>query len=467
MSVPAGVDADRGPPMAIPLAHFVAGFAFLVAGAALGVASAADLAPGLSGVAHVHLLLVGWVCLTIMGAMTQFVPVWSGVQLHSRRLALAHLGFVAVGVAGFAGALLVGRLDWLPMFGGLMLAGFWTFVYNVGRSLWRAASPLGNATDEGGVASTDTAGAALDVTERHFALALGYLLLVTTLGLLLALGFDRPELLGGLARPRVVAAHATLAAFGVVLTTVVGALYQLATMFTQTELHGFDTSLRRFEEWTYPVGVLALASGRLVGDPWLARVGAALVLTALVSFAVVLGRKLHETKVEQTPMLSRYAVVVAALVGWVLSSAPTWLSNPVGPAVTFGPDGAAHLLAAVVGFVLLGTLYHVVPFVVWVRQYSDRVGLERVPMLDDLYSDRLAGTDFWLTLVGFALVVGGELEGLDGALLAGGVAATLGFVVFAVNLLGVVARHGPDSLRVEAFSGEAASGDLDADERVP
>ncbi|RBI59215.1 hypothetical protein DMJ13_23905 [halophilic archaeon] len=443
MTVPAGVDADRGPPMTVPLGHFLVGFAFLLAGSALGVASAAGFDGGLAGLAHVHLLLVGWVCITIMGAMTQFVPVWSGVDLHSRRLAVAPLALVAAGVAGFAGLLLSGRLDWLAVAGGLMLAGFWTFVYNVARTLRQAES--------------------LDVTERHFALALGYVAVVTAFGFVLALDFVRPTLApAGLARPRVVAAHATLAVFGVVLTTVVGALYQLATMFTQTELHGVDAPLRRFEEVGYPVGVVALAGGRLFAAEWPARIGALLVLASLLSFAVVFGRKLHETRVERTPMLSRYAVVALALFVWALVSLPAWVADPTDPAATFGPPDATHLLlAVVVGFVLLGTLYHVVPFIVWVRQYSDRVGLEPVPMIDDLYDDRLAAADFWSTLGGLVLVVGGGVAEVEIARLVGGVVATLGFAVFVLNLVGVVVRHGPESLRV-GFLARAGS-DPDAD----
>ncbi|UPW01396.1 hypothetical protein M0R88_04665 [Halorussus gelatinilyticus] len=455
MSVPAGIDADRGPPMAVPLAHFLAGFAFLLAGAALGLLGAAGLAPGLHGLAHVHLLLVGWVCLTILGAMTQFVPVWSGVELHSRRLALAQLALVAGGVAGFAGLLVAGRLDLLPAAGATMLAGFWLFVYNVGRTLWRAAG-RGSAEEGDGLP--------LDATERHFALALGHVLLVTTLGFLLALDFVRPTLAPtGLARPRVVAAHATFAVFGIVLTTVVGALYQLATMFTQTELRGVDTTLQRAQELAYTPGVLALAAGRLVGAEWVARVGALLVAASLLAFAAVLARKLRETKVERTPMLSRYAVVAVALPAWALAALPSWLARPADPATTFGHPAAGHLLAAgAVGFVLLGTLYHVVPFVVWVRRYSDRVGLEPVPMIDDLYDGRLAAVDFWLTLAGVGLVVLGEVGDAEALLLAGGALALVGFTAFAANLTGVVVRHGPESLRVGTLgesSGAVASGE--------
>jgi len=125
-------------PMAIPLRHFVLALGFLVVGVGGSTVMTVATLPGLAGLAHLHLLLVGWIAVTIMGAMTQFVPVWSGVTIHSRRLAVAQLWLVTAGLTGFAAALLVGALEWLPVGGALMLAGIWVFVYNVGRTLTRA-----------------------------------------------------------------------------------------------------------------------------------------------------------------------------------------------------------------------------------------------------------------------------------------------------------------------------------------
>nr|WP_233340915.1 hypothetical protein [Haloprofundus sp. MHR1] len=427
--VPGTIDTDQQPPMTIPLRHFLVGLTLLLLGGLAGVSAAAGVPLGLVRLAHVHLLLAGWVCVTIMGAMTQFVPVWSNVPLYSRRLASAQLWLVTAGVLGVAGAFVSSRVSVLPVFGFLMLCGFWTFVYNLGRTL---------ATVE-----------SLDVTERHFALALGFFVLVTAAGLLLALNFATPTLpIAGVTHSQLLAAHATLAVFGAVLTTVLGALYQLGTMFTQTELRGVDHYLRRVEEIGYPLGVLLLATGRLFGNLGVARAGAALVLAGTLSFGVILGRRLYETRVERTPMLSRYAVVAAAMALWALVTVPTWLRNPVSPAALFGPEGASHLLlVGVIGFVVMGSLYHIVPFIVWVHRYSDRLGFEKVPMIDDLYDHRIAVVDFWSILFGSAIVALDAPLGLPSTVVvAGGTVALVGFGLFAANLARVVKNHAPNSL---------------------
>ncbi|MFB6073193.1 MAG: hypothetical protein ABEJ88_09520 [Halobacterium sp.] len=423
-AVPGDLSTDQQPPMTVPLRYFLTGFAFLLAGGGLGLAGVLDAAPGLARLAHVHLLLVGWVCLTIMGAMTQFVPVWSNAPLHSRRLANLALALVAVGVTGVAWSFLTTSLHWIHGFGGILLLGIWTFAYNLGRTL----------------AALD----GFDATEAHFAFALACFVLVALLGFLLAMDFTmRVFPLAGVTRPQVVGAHATLAVFGAILTTVLGALYQLATMFTQTELHGVDHHLARVE-YGYPAGVLLLAWGRLVASRPVALLGAALMVAGVLAFAAILARKLYETRVERTPMLTRYAVVAVTLTAWGVLAAATWASDPLTRSTLFGSTAATHLLfVGVLGFVVMGSLYHVVPFIVWVHRYSDRLGFEPVPMIDDLYDDRLAAADGVLLVTGaLALILSRAGVLPESAAVAGGALLVTGFVVFAANLLGVVWKHG-------------------------
>jgi len=433
-AIPGEVDTDRGPPMTVPLRHFLVGLALLLAGGLAGVLDAVGLLSGFAALAHLHLLVAGWVCVTIMGAMVQFVPVWSNVPLHSRRLATAQLWLVAVGVAGMAASFATGALGWVHAFGGLALAGFWVFAYNTARTLL-AARPW-------------------DVTERHFAFALACFAVVPAMGFALAMDYSVPFLADSpIARYRLVGAHATLAVFGAVLTTVLGALSQLATMFTQTELDGVDTRIQRFEGVGYPVGVLALATGRLLGSAPLARVGGLFVAVAVGGFAVVLARRLVETAVERTPMLSRYAVAAVTMAVWAILAGRAWLADPLAPSKLLG-GGPPHLLAfGVVGFVVLGTLYHVVPFIVWVHRYSDLLGYEPVPMIDDLYDDRLAAADFACVLAGGAGLVAADALGLPGAVtVVAGALATAGFALFATNVLLVVREHSPRPLRAVLVS---------------
>jgi hypothetical protein len=427
--IPGTLETENQPPMTVPLRHFVVGLVFLFVGAVVGTGHALGAVPGLAGLAHVHLLLVGWICVTIMGAMTQFVPVWSGAALHSRRLARVQLSLIVIGLLGFALGLISNTLELLVPFGGLMLAGFWIFVYNIARTM----------------ATIDD----FDVTERHFLIALLFFLVLTVLGLALAIDFSI-DVFGPLpvSRTGIVGAHMTIAVFGAVLTTVYGALYQLGTMFTQTELHGVDHSLRSIEETAHPIGVVLLAGGRLGDGEAVALLGAALVLGAAVAFATILARKLSEMQVAWTPMHTRYALVVPGLFAWALTSAPAWFRDATHPTHLFGAPGSGHLLLlATIGFVVLGTLYHIIPFIIWVHRYSDQLGFEDVPMIDDLYNERLAAADATLIWGGTLGLILSDWFLLDSAVFAiAGASVTIGIVAFTTNMLVVIRDHSPHSV---------------------
>ncbi|WP_181692781.1 hypothetical protein [Natronomonas sp. LN261] len=433
-AVPGGVDTARQPPMTVPLRHFVVGLGFLLVGTTLGIGAVADVVPGRGGLVHVHFLLAGWICITIMGAMTQFVPVWSNATLHSRRLANAQLGLVATGLLGFGITLSFLPIEWLVPFGFLMLVGFWTFAYNIARTL----------------ATVDS----LDVTERHFAFALACFLVLTVLGFLLAINLSTPVLSRlSVTHTGLLGAHVTVAVFGAVMTTVYGALYQLGTMFTQTELHGIDHHLRHVEEVSHPLGVVVLAAGRLFESSPVATLGGLSILLAALALGAVLLHKLYEMRVERTPMHTRYIVVVSSLTLWAIISVPAWISDPIAPGHRFGAAGSVHLLVVgVIGFVVLGTLYHIIPFILWVHTYSDRLGFEDVPMIDDLYDDRLAAVDGTLLFAGTVLLVVSEWVAFGPVAVGiGGALFTLGVVVFTANMLLVLRRHSPDTLDEVVF----------------
>lgn len=420
------VDAESGPPSDVPLQHFVAGLVFLVVGVLAGVVAAVRPVYALP---HVHILLVGWVCTTIMGAMTQFVPVWSDVSLHSRRLGRVQLVLVTVGVSGLVLAFGAERYGIVFFPGVIVLAGFWTFVYNIGATL-----PSLNPRR-------------LDVTERHFLFALVFVVVVTALGVTLAADY-RWRILSAtpLRRSKVVEAHATVAVLGIVVTTVLGAMYQLVGMFTQTEPSRLDAVVERFETGAYPLGVVLVAVGVGLSEPVLSGFGAALVLFSLAAFAVVSARRLYTSRVGVIghPMLVRYVPALFFLGVWTVAVAPRW----IGGGVSFpGQSVTTHLLlVGFVGYVVVGTLYHIVPFLIWVERYSDRLGLEDVPMIDDLYGARLERTDLVLTLGGgIGVVVGMYLDSATVVVASGGV-AVLGYGVFAANMFLVVHRHEPDGI---------------------
>ncbi|MFC6954461.1 hypothetical protein [Halorubellus litoreus] len=443
------VDATRGPPTAVPLRHVVVALAFLVAGVLVGAADAAGAVPGVAHLAHVHLLFVGWIAITILGAMTQFVPVWAGTTLYSRRLANLQLVLVGGGVATFAVAFATTSW-WLLLAGALaMWLGFLAFAYNLARTLLTVDDP--------------------GTTEGHFAVALVAFVLLSTLGVLMAGNYATGVLAAlGVDQAAARGAHVALAVFGAILTTVYGALYQLAPMFTQSDLDALDHRCRRVESVAHPVGVLALAAGRFADAVVVARIGGVLVVLGAFTFAVVFARRLWHARVEPGALQRRYAVAALALAAWAAASAPAWLSDPTAPDALLGaPDVGPLLLVAAVGFVVAGTSYHVVPFLVWVERYSDRLGYEPVPSIDDLYDARVARSELALVVVALLGALAASVLTVPDALVAlAGTLAAVGVLAFAGNLVGVVHHHaarGVHAVVLGALAPRRTRGEVDTD----
>ena len=219
--------------------------------------------------------------------------------------------------------------------------------------------------------------------------------------------------------------------------------------------------LVRFETGTLPGGVFLLALGRGFEVSVVARIGAIAILLGLFAFAVVLTGLLVRATVDRSPMTDRYRIVAGAIVLWIVLAVPSWVVDPIDRATVWGhPDSGSLLVLGVFAFVVVGTLYHVVPFIIWLERYSDRLGFEPVPMIEDLYSDRLERIDLSLLLLGTAGIVVSGFGSLPGwVVLGSSVLIALGFVVFLANVLVTVHRHGPDGLRGVFVSGGSKSVD--------
>ena len=147
-------------------------------------------------------------------------------------------------------------------------------------------------------------------------------------------------------------------------------------------------------------------------------------------------------------MTDRYWIVAVSMFLWIALAAPSWLVRPLDHAAVWGrPDSGSLLVLGVFAFVVVGTLYHVVPFIIWLDRYSDRLGFEQVPMIDDLYLDRLERIDLAVLLVGTAgVVVSTSLSLPQAVRLGSAVLVAIGFVVFLANLLVTIHRHGPGGI---------------------
>lgn len=186
----------------------------LLGGLSIGLAMAFRAFPvaflGQGRLAHIHLNLLGFVTLTIIGTMHNLFPTVLNTKLHSPRLARVAFFILPSAVVLLVSGFLLSNL-WVQIGAGVMLlVGVLLYSYNILRTWIDAGCPSNIATD-------------------HFLLATLFLVLVVPTGILVSVNFlwDPPGVPFG--RLHLVA-YTHLALIGFILQTIFGALSHLLPM---------------------------------------------------------------------------------------------------------------------------------------------------------------------------------------------------------------------------------------------
>lgn len=400
------------PPLSVPLRHF-AGAAACLAVFAAGLALGADRLTDFGFQAKfalglVHVLTLGWVAQTVLGAWTQMIPVHGEAPLASVRAVKAGWALFASGACVFVGLLWAGS------------DRYW-----IGAALAYA----GVLVELGTLAATHARAARRDWTWTHFAAAFLWLAALGLAGTLMALDRHRgtifPDPEGGLI------AHVHMALAGFVGTTVFGAGYRL---FPWVAMHQLRSRLEgRLAFVLLQAGLAGLALDALFFGRRLTLLWAVMLAAAyLLYFAQM--RPLLSAGPALDPSL---AMVLLGIAGGLF-----WAGLGVGLASGLVVDSpaarAAYVWTALLGFftpVILSQVHKIVPFLVWLHVYSPRQWKPpvNVPKIDDLTSRGLAWGEFFALAAAVPLGAEGFLRESVGLLRAAGGALLLCAVLYALN----------------------------------
>jgi len=413
-----GMAGSRGVPLAVLLSFLLTG---VCAAALFGlllpwVAPEAVQAPDFPHVlALVHLVTLGWLTMTIMGASLQLTPVMIVAPLRATRFLSWQYPVYTGGVVLLLGGFWWMR-PWLLAIGGIVIVlAVLHYVVVLSITLLHATTrPL---------------------TLRFLAASLLYLCLVVGLGLTAALNMQFGFLEAG--TDRLLSIHLTLGVLGWLSSLLMGVSYTLVRLFALA--HGHDDRLGRVIFVLLQVSIVGLALGFLIS--WLALIllgGGVLIVTALL-FAYdfwCMFRTRHRKLLDVTQYHSMAAVVYFCLVvpAGIASVAFGWQQ----PAIF-----AALGMAALVGWLgqsIIGYLYKIVPFLVWHTRYGPLVGREKIPLMRELVHERWAWLSWWLINGGLTGIILSALFSLNVPLQITSGLLGAGLVLAAANIASVV-RH--------------------------
>jgi len=415
----AGLAMEGTPSLRLPGEHFAAALFFLCAGSIGLVWIAPELAAGLYLSPHVagvtHCFTLGWLSMTIFGAMYQLLPVALGVSIRSERA--GHVSFCAFapGVALFASGVAFSSVVLRNIGITLIAIGVTCLIVNVALSLRKVADR--------------------DVIWGAIVIALSFLTVTFAMGALLAQNLHAGFL--GDWRVTVLATHLHVALIGWVLVMIVGISHRLLPMFLLA--HGADT------RWTFrslallASGVVVLALGILLGRsiepnivPWM---GLLLIESGIFCF---LRQAWLFFKARKRPRLDaglRHAATALLFLATCTVVAPVVLATGIG----YRRLDTAYVMLGLLGgltLYVIGQFYKIVPFLTWMARFRADMGKKKVPTVAQLYSPVIAHIDLVLFA---AAIVGMEIGVITGIAVMVRVAAIL-FAAGAALFVSQIAR---------------------------
>lgn len=362
--------------------HFAAAVVYLVAGAAGLVWIAPELASGTYLSPHVagvtHLFTLGFITMTIFGALYQLLPVALGAPIRWTRVGHASFWTFAPGVGLFAAGVAWSALMIQHAGIALVAVGVLLAVANIAATLPRARTR--------------------DVTWSAVALAITFLATTLVLGILLLHNLHS----GFIAdmRVRALAAHLHVAAVGWALVMMIGVSHRLLPMFLLA--HGGDVRWTRRALICLATGVPLLTIGIVTGFAAVAWLGAAMLEAGVFCF-IRQAYELYRVRVKRK--LDVGMQFVRAAIGFLTASAL------VGPLVLYagassGRLSTAYVILGILGGIVMyitGFFYKIVPLLAWTVHYRGRLGKETVPAIAETFSSRAARVQ--LGLMASAIIV--------------------------------------------------------------
>ena len=356
-----------------------------------------------------HLAVLGWITMTIFGALYQLFPVALSGTIRAPRLGRWNYWVLAVGIAGFVPSFYFNWTPGVALFGSLTVGGILHFASQM-------LSSYPSVQD-------------WHLMAYYVLAALAWLIATIGFGFVFALNWHFGWFNVG---DPILAAHVHLGLAGWLGLTLMGVSYKLTELFSLAHGHGRALAFANLAVWN--IGLLGLVLSLLFapGTPLVITFAVLLAISALLHVLdlslLLRTRRRRKLTVEQWhTFVSLASLVVVAGLGLVLASGHAPGRNWV---VAYGYAA----LAGWFGFAIVGKSYKILPFLNWLHRFSGVAGQQPVPLLRELVDERLAWTSFALLLTGFAGVLTGLLATDAAIVRAAGSLYAAGALVYASNV---------------------------------
>ena len=418
------VSPAAGPPFDVVAPFFVAAPLGLVGGGVILAGAGDDTllavnAPRL--VAATHALVLGWLTLSIMGALYQLGPAVLGGRIRWPRLLRVQFWIHVISVAVFVPSFAAWDITWVSAAAVGMIVSFILFLI--------AAFPAVAAFQRG------------SLPRAFVSVALVFLLGAGSVGITYAGTLEHlwfPVTLGRLS------GHAHLGLLGWLGLVLMGVSYQVVPMFNLVKER--PPRMGWAALWITSAAA-SVGSVTLMADP-------SMEVRVLVAVAMAVGPALwawdmlsmlnarfrRKLDIQGRATYVSLGFLAAAVVVGILAAVGAEAAPGNEPGRLLFAYGALGI-GGWAGVTLIGNSYKVVPFLTWYHRYRQLAGTQRVPMVGDLYDPRLAHLILAVHVLGVVLVAAGALAAQLVLVHAGGVLLAASGAGLFVSLLSITVRR--------------------------
>jgi hypothetical protein len=383
-------------------------------------------------VAIVHLVTIGWISGSILGAFYIVAPLALGVPLQVGRADWLACAAFSAGTAGMVAQFWIGRYDMVAWSGALVLSAVLWLASRAALGLRRATAPW--------------------TVLLHVMLAFVNMMAAGLFGI--AIGLDRAYGLFEFPPIPAAFAHAHLAAIGWPMMMVVGLAYRLVPMFLPAKMptgRGLAASAVLLE-----LGIVVTVATLFMGSAWLPA-GAALIAAGLASFVKEM-RAAVRHKLPRPPALPKRDWST-----WQTHVAIAWLFVTAGLGIVLTlPSSDARIgmawlygVAGLIGFisqVVVGIQGRLVPMYAYYRAMAALGGKPPTRAANQLPTATFARPIFLLWTIGVPWLAWGLATGqrisirLASLVMLAGVLVGGAYLAYLVRAAGEPASRFPDRL---------------------
>jgi len=389
-----GLSLDQAPPFTIPLRFFltapffgiVAGVFILLYVSSLGTRSALEV------VALTHFFTIGFLAMTMIGAMFQMLPVTAGVRFeHQNIIATILHAMLLIGVLTFGYAIYSYDTTMISIATILLILAFLIFIVSTTITLRKAKN--------------------ITPTIKAFIVALLSLFIALILALLISASHINSSFLN--IHQGLLYTHIVFSLIGWVGVLIIGVSFQVVPMFYVAD--DYPSLYTKHAVKVALISMLGLGFALINGNMSLFLLFKIMIAVLLIDYAVTTIGILftRKRKITDTTTYYWYLSMAMLIASVVLSLANEFINNSVLNTVV--------VVVFIYGFaisVITGMMYKIVPFLVWFHLNSQ--GYMNMPTMNELIGKRLTLIQFFLHVFSIASLIGFvffELQLITGVLI--------------------------------------------------